>query len=101
MKGQLAAIYVVSLLLGCATRPTSTNSQSPLNIESDITIRFAGGDGSSPKMAIILVGANSEWAGIGGETLWGEEHLRGCEKTGDGLLTKGRKSYDAIADRSA
>jgi hypothetical protein len=101
MKGQLAAIFVLSLLLGCATRPTSTISHSPLNNESDIAIRFAGGDGSSPKMAIVLVGANSEWAGIGGETLWAKVYLPGWEKTGQELLASGRKSYDAITYRSA
>jgi hypothetical protein len=100
MKTQLLIISAFSILAACTTQSTSNSAAIPPNKDGSIAIRFGGGDGSSIKNAITLIGANSEIAGIGGETLWAQQYLSGWQKTNQELIANGRKSYDAITYRS-
>ncbi len=99
MKTSLCIMTIATILTGCVST-SETEHYTAVNADGSINIRFSGGDGSSIKNAVILIGATDEIAGIGGETLWAQQFLPGWQKTNQELIANGRKSYDGITYKS-
>lgn len=100
MKKIFWFIVVTTILAGCASNPAPEQTPA-VNSDGSISIRFGGGDGSSIKNAITLIGANTEMAGIGGEALWAKQFLPGWKKSGQELIANGKKYYDGITYQAA
>lgn len=81
---------VVLLLSGCASAPYSS-------IED---VRFIGGNGESVAEAIVIKGVNDAAIGVSSEYYWLRENMPGWTVVGQGLVTKGRRAYDAMTVRS-
>jgi len=79
------------LVSGCASAPRA----------SDEGVRFVGGNGSSTAEAIVIKGVHDEANGVAAEHFWLRENMPGWTVTGQSLLTKGRKAYDAMTVQSA
>lgn len=82
---------VSALVCACASSPPA----------SEEGVRFVGGNGSSAAEAIVIKGVDDEANGVAAEHAWLQQNMPGWEVTGQSLLTKGRKSYDAMTVRSA
>jgi hypothetical protein len=88
---------VVVVAPAASTAPPATTSHGPQSIPGT-TIRFAGGDGSSMKAAIVILGAKGERDGTAAEYKYLDLLMPDASHTvrGQALLEDNGRSYDRL-----
>lgn len=109
--GRTCALVVIATLAGCTPRQPSSpverhtweQSAFPPALLSKVesgTISYAGGDGSSPARAVVILGASGSGEGVPAEYLWIARQLgipgRDWQRGQQALIKEGDRRMDAI-----
>ncbi len=73
----------------------NTFAESPIKNKIS-TISYSGGDGTSVKTAIVIIGAKGEMDGIHSEYKWLREKFPGAKKLSQKTINEVNRLYDCI-----
>ena len=73
----------------------NTFSESPIKNHKS-TISYLGGDGTSVKTAIVIIGAKSEMDGVNSEYEWLREKLPSAKQLSQTTINEQNRLYDCI-----